>query len=149
MGNGRGINIGSEMSGDVYNVIVRNVKFSGSKFAGRIKAARGRGGKVYNITYENLVFSNNEFGIAINMNYGSNPASPPLDENTPHVFDISYRSIMGTTLASAGFFEGLPESACRGIILEDINITSRIGGFECLHAFGDQKGSISPASCLK
>lgn len=42
----RGINIGSEMSGHVYDVRVKDVTFFHSEFAVRIKTARGRGGKV-------------------------------------------------------------------------------------------------------
>jgi len=42
----RGINIGSEMSGHVYNVHVKDVRFESSDYAVRIKTARGRGGKV-------------------------------------------------------------------------------------------------------
>jgi polygalacturonase len=48
MGHSRGINIGSEMSGHVYNVHVKDVRFVRSDFAVRIKTARGRGGKVKN-----------------------------------------------------------------------------------------------------
>lgn len=148
MGGSRGVNIGSEMSGDVYNVLVRNIEFTGSNFAARIKSARGRGGRVFNVTFENLHFTNNEFGVAINMNYGSNPAAPPLDESTPHVFDISYRNITGSAL-NAGFFEGLLESACRGISMENVAIESRILGFECLRAHGTSYGDVSPPSCLE
>ena len=148
MGASRGVNIGSEMSGDIYNILVRDVEFTGSDFAARIKAARGRGGRVFNVTFENLRFSSNDFGVAINMNYGSNPAAAPLDAGTPHVFDITYRNITGSSL-NAGFFEGLPESACRGIVLEDVAIESKILGFECFRAHGSSYGDISPPSCLQ
>ena len=45
IGPSSGINIGSEMSGNVYNVMVRDVEFKGALFAGRIKSGRGRGGE--------------------------------------------------------------------------------------------------------
>jgi len=98
----------------------------------------------------------NEFGVAINMNYGSNPASPPLDEKTPHMYNINYMNVTGTAL-NAGFFEGLPESAVYGIHMENINITSRLyptdsvlSRFECFHAFGSDSGdNVHPDSCLK
>jgi polygalacturonase len=44
VGPSSGIDIGSEMSGDVYNVTVRNVHFKEALFAVRIKSGRGRGG---------------------------------------------------------------------------------------------------------
>eukprot|EP00602_Paraphysomonas_sp_CaronLab_P009932 CAMPEP_0185036380 /NCGR_PEP_ID=MMETSP1103-20130426/29294_1 /TAXON_ID=36769 /ORGANISM="Paraphysomonas bandaiensis, Strain Caron Lab Isolate" /LENGTH=365 /DNA_ID=CAMNT_0027573899 /DNA_START=66 /DNA_END=1160 /DNA_ORIENTATION=- len=133
IGSSRGIDIGSEMSGDVYNVRVKDVSFTRSEFAVRIKSARGRGGRVHNITFENLSLDHNVHGIAINMNYGSNDPSPPLDEATPHVYDITYRNITGTAL-NAGFFEGLTESACHNIVLENVNISAR--RFECYRAYG-------------
>jgi hypothetical protein len=103
-----------------------------------------------------LKFEANEFGVAINMNYGSNPASSPMDEKTPHLYGITYRNITGTA-ANAGFFEGLPESAARAITLENIDIKSRLydvdsplARFECFHAFGSvvDAATVHPASCL-
>jgi len=44
IGPSSGIDIGSEMSGDVYNVMVRNMHFKEVMFASRIKSGRGRGG---------------------------------------------------------------------------------------------------------
>ena len=132
------------MSGDVYNVRVKDVSFTRSEFAVRIKSARGRGGRVHNITFENLSLDHNVHGIAINMNYGSNDPSPPLDEATPHVYDITYRNITGTAL-NAGFFEGLTESACHNIVLENVNISAR--RFECYRAYGHAV-NVSPESCL-
>ena len=46
IGPSRGIDIGSEMSGDVYDVTVRNIRMHDVAFAARIKSGRGRGGKV-------------------------------------------------------------------------------------------------------
>ena len=45
IGPSSGIDIGSEMSGDVYNVMVRNLHFKEVMFASRIKSGRGRGGE--------------------------------------------------------------------------------------------------------
>lgn len=151
MGRSRGVNIGSEMSGDVYNVLVRDVVFNNAEFAARIKTARGRGGRVHNITYENLVFENNQIGVSINMNYGSNPASPPLDVATPHVDHIVYRNISGSALG-AGVFQGLLESGVKKIILDNINITSITlddkVGFVCFHADTESIGDVMiPKNC--
>lgn len=100
------------------------------------------------------------------MNYGSNAASSPTDDNTPHVYGIHYSNISGTAL-NAGFFEGLAESAVRGITLQNIDITSHLypvdselARFECFHAFGRVIPSVAgysndtaevhvhPKSCL-
>ena len=136
------------MSGGVYNVVVRNVHFRGSEFATRIKSARGRGGVVQNITFENLTFDNNVMGVAINMNYSHDDPAPPLDERTPHVKNIVYRNISGRAL-TAGVFEGLAESAVTDILLEDVNISAAVGGFECYRAKGGTAGNfVIPDACF-
>ena len=148
IGPSRGIDIGSEMSGDVYNVMVRDVIFRGSKFAARIKSGRGRGGQVYNVTFEDLTFEQNEMGFAITMHYSSEPPAPPEDVTTPHVRDITFRRITGSAL-TAGAVMCLEESPCHGILFEDINISSKVGGLECIRAFGKTKGDVYPTSCLE
>lgn len=148
VGPSRGIDIGSEMSGDVYNIMVRGVAFHGSKFAARIKSGRGRGGQVYNVTFEDLTFEQNEMGFAITMHYSSEPPAPPRDITTPHIRDITFRRITGSAL-TAGALMCLEEAPCHGILFEDINISSKVGGLECIRAFGESKGDVYPASCLK
>ena len=51
---GDGISIGSEMSGGVSNVVVRNVKFNDVLHPMRIKTGYGRGGTVKNVLFENI-----------------------------------------------------------------------------------------------
>jgi hypothetical protein len=89
-----------------------------------------------------------EMGIAINMNYGSEDPSPRLDENTPHVYDISFKNISGKGILNAGAFECLKESRCHSIALEDIDLVS-IGGFQCIFvASGEAIGNVSPDACF-
>ena len=141
------INIGSEMSGDVYNILIRKVAFKGSLFSSRIKTGRGRGGKVFNVTFEDFVMEENAMGPCISMYYADNEPKPPLDITTPHIFDIIYRRHSGTTLV-AGTLLCLPESPCRGIVFEDVNMSSVVG-LQCIHAFGMNIGNVVPDSCLK
>ena len=81
IGPSSGVDIGSEMSGDVYDVIIRNAQFHGSLFAVRIKSGRGRGGLVRNITLENAVLDKVASGLVITMHYasGGEPAPPNAD----------------------------------------------------------------------
>ena len=51
------IYIGSEMSGGVSNVVVRNVKFNDVLHPMRIKTGYGRGGTVKNVLFENIVLA--------------------------------------------------------------------------------------------
>lgn len=143
------INIGSEMSGGVYNIMVRGVTFKGALFSSRIKSARGRGGYVRNVTFEDIVMLDNIVGPGISMFYADGEPLAPNDPGTPHISDVTYRTHSGNAL-TAGAFLCLPEAPCKNILMDGINISSRIGGFECVSAFGSSVGTVMvPDSCLK
>ena len=147
IGPSSGINIGSEMSGDIYDVMIRNIEFNVALFASRIKSGRGRGGKVYNITFQDLILKDTITGLAITMYYSNEDFAPPLDISTPHIYDITYQNITGNVL-TAGIFGCLPESECRSLTVQDINLYGIIGGFECFRAKVNQIGTVIPESCL-
>lgn len=137
------------MSGGVYNVMVRGVTFHGGLFSTRIKSARGRGGYVRNITFQDFTLIDNVMGPAINMFYSDGEPLAPNDPGTPHIYDIKFIRHSGTTL-TAGAFLCLPESPCKDLVLDNMNISSRIGGFECINAIGQTSGDVMiPDSCLK
>ena len=125
----------------------RNIEFNVALFASRIKSSRGRGGKVYNITFQDLILKDTITGLAITMYYSNEDFAPPLDISTPHIYDINYQNITGNVL-TAGIFGCLPESECRSLTVQDINLYGIIGGFECFRAKGNQIGTVIPESCL-
>lgn len=136
------------MSGGVYNVMVKGVSFEGALYSTRIKSARGRGSFVRNITFEDLTLSNNILGPSINMYYADGDPLSPTDPGTPHISDVIYRQHRGSAL-TGGVFLCLEEAPCTGIILDDFNITTRVGGLECVHAYGQSVGGATiPESCL-
>jgi hypothetical protein len=144
IGPSSGIDLGSEMSGGVYNVLISNVYFHHTLFAVRIKSGRGRGGYVRNVTHSDLVLDEVPMGIAINMHYAHETnITSPLADTTPHLYDLVYRRISGTA-ANAGLLACLPEAPCRGVVLEDINIVARVGAFECFHVSGVTRGTVVP-----
>ena len=105
-------------------------------------------GKVYNVTFEDITMDHAVMGLAISMLYASGgQRAPPTNETTPHIENISYRRITGTA-GNAGAFLCLPESECRGIHLEDVNIDSFLGGFECIRAAGTTAGTVTPSACF-
>lgn len=137
------------MSGGVYNVMVRGVSFKGALYSTRIKSARGRGGYVRNITFEDLTLTENVIGPSINMYYADGEALSPADPGTPHIYDITYRRHSGSAL-TGGVLLCLPEAPCKNIIFDNFNISSRIGGLECVSAYGESVGDVMiPESCLK
>ena len=137
------------MSGGVYNVLVKGVSFAGSLYSTRIKSARGRGGYVRNITFEDLTLSDNVMGPSVNMYYDDGDKLSPTDPGTPHISGITYRNHNGNAI-TGGVFLCLPEAPCTDITLENINLTTRVAGFECINAFGETGGDVVyPESCLR
>jgi polygalacturonase len=147
IGPSSGIDIGSEMSGGVYDVTVQNVHFKGALFATRIKSCRGRGGSVRNITFQDLVLEDMPMGLAITMHYCDGENMGRTDVTTPHFEHISYRRIKGDSLTAGGFV-CLRESPCRGLVMEDVMLESKIGGFVCERAFGEAIGTVTPDACF-
>mmetsp|Transcript_48937 Transcript_48937/g.98468 ORF Transcript_48937/g.98468 Transcript_48937/m.98468 type:complete len:435 (+) Transcript_48937:70-1374(+) len=167
IGPSRGINIGSEMSGGVANVTVRQVHFFGSEFAVRVKAARGRGGTVQGVAVEDCTVSGvTEAVLAVNMDYGSTaPPALPGASTTPRVRNLSVARVAGSALGAAGVLRCLAESPCRGVVLEDLNLTlarrqgsgstrngtyGTVRGWACERVFGSSAGTVVPdaSTCL-
>jgi len=171
MNGGRGVNIGSEMSGGVYNVTVRGVTFHGSEFAVRVKAGRGRGGLVSGVAVEDVtVHEVTEACLALDLDYGSDsPPAGPTAPTTPHVQGVALRSASGSVLGLAGVLRCLPEAPCVGIAVgPEVNLTLarrpseghplaaaagrwvEVPGWACVSAFGAVTGDVAPEpTCLE
>jgi len=129
-----GFVIGSEMSGGVRNIYVRNCTFMGTDIGLRFKSTRGRGGVVENIFIEDIRMSNiaNE-AIRFNMYYGDQQDSTakqeivPVNEETPQFRKIYCKNITCRGAAGAVLLQGLPEVPIREIELENVMISSDTG----------------------
>lgn len=86
-------------------------------------------------------------GLAISMTYAKGDPAPPNSDTTPHIENITYDNITGTS-GTAGAFICLPESECRNLHMNNINITSFIGDFECFRVQGTSTGENSPNPCF-
>lgn len=139
---GFGVAIGSEMSGGVKNVLVRDCIFENTHSIASIKAVRGRGAYVRNIRYENcsLVNRSTEYGdtkwfrgaIYIDGFYGEEEfdADTPaaVNEGTPVVEDICFKDLTLDTLAgNAVYLCGLPERHFKDIRFENVKARGKHG----------------------
>ncbi len=131
-----GFVVGSEMSGGVKNVSVKNCTFSGTDVGLRFKSTRGRGGVVENIFIENVTMNNilND-AVLFDLFYGGKSASEayadgdegeatdmpalPVDETTPAFRKIAIRNVRCNGARRAMYFNGLPEMNVEGITVED------------------------------
>lgn len=129
-----GIVIGSEMSGDVKNVVVSNCVFKNTDRGIRLKTRRGRGGTIKNIIFNNIIMDSVMCPIVMNLYYFCGPggkekyvwdkAAYPVTEETPAIHDITITNVKAINArAAAGFIYGLPESLITNIHFANVDIT--------------------------
>lgn len=138
-----GFVVGSEMSGGVKNVSVRNCKFLGTDVGLRFKSKRGRGGTVENIWIDRVSMMDIPTEpVTFNLYYGGKSAVEvlesgekvpakvepmPVDETTPCFRNIHISNLTCAGARRALFFNGIPEMPIRHITLENVNITATHG----------------------
>ena len=147
-GNGHGISIGSEMSGNITNILFKNLTLINTENGPRIKSCVGRGGMVSNITYEDIIFNNIGNGFSIDQFYSSNDCDSSNNNELVPIFEnFTFNNIYGTVSDDAGEFECLKQKPCVNIIMNNVNITKYKNGFQCQYAYGIAN-NVSPSSCL-
>lgn len=121
-----GFVVGSEMSGGVENIMVRNCTFIGTDVGLRFKSARGRGGLVHDIWCENIYMKDIvSYGVIFNLYYAGVAASDmsrngeadllPVDETTPEFRDIHFSGLVCHGADQAIYINGLPELPARNL----------------------------------
>ena len=154
-----GFTVGSEMSGGVRNIIIRNCTFMGTDVGLRFKSTRGRGGVVENIYISDIRMTDIPTdAIGFNMFYeGQAPIAeedspsrpleqtiPPVTEETPCFRKIYLNNIVCKGADRAIYMLGLPEMAINRIELNNITISSKRG----LEAFDAEKITLNNVTIL-
>ena len=139
---GFGVAMGSEMSGGVEDVRVRNCTFENAYSIASVKAIRGRGNYIRNVHYENCSIVNHSTehtdtqyfrgALYIDGFYGDkefDAETPlPVNEGTPIIEDIYFKDITVDTIAgNAIYFCGLPEMHYRNIYMENVKAHGKYG----------------------
>ncbi|WP_081743753.1 glycoside hydrolase family 28 protein [Bacteroides timonensis] len=138
-----GFVVGSEMSGGVHSILVRNCKFLNTDTGLRFKSNRQRGGHVSDIYIQNVYMC----GIAaepilFDMYYqgksaveamedalkGSMETIPPVTEKTPKFDHIHISDVHCYQAGRALLFDGLPEQNISDITLRNVTIHAVEGG---------------------
>ncbi|MEY4488560.1 MAG: hypothetical protein RIQ79_1068 [Verrucomicrobiota bacterium] len=127
-----GFTIGSEMSGGVRNVLVRNCTFIGTDLGLRFKTARGRGGVVENIHIQGIRMTDiADSAIDFNFLYASNgkpaEAVPEPNEGTPTFRNILIEDVLARDCDGSITMRGLPEMPLRNITLRNVSIAAKNG----------------------
>lgn len=117
-----GFVIGSEMSGGVSDVVVRDCVFSNTDVGLRFKTNRERGGVIENIRMENIVMNKVSISISVTMFYDSKEAHDQYVEKngrTPVIHSLYFRNIVSFGTGRPLTIIGLPESFVTDVTLED------------------------------
>ena len=132
-----GFVIGSEMSGGVRNIAVRNCDFLGTDVGLRFKSTRGRGGVVENICIEDIrMLDISADAIRFNMFYETKSPGPeksleisadPVSEETPRFRNIVLKNIVCKGAKRGIYMQGLPEMPVQHIEMENVIISADSG----------------------
>jgi polygalacturonase len=128
-----GVVIGSEMSGNVYDVNISDCIFTGTDRGIRLKSRRRRGGIIEDIHITNLTMEKVLCPITMNLYYHIgvrgdpyiNDKNPrPTSTGTPRFRNIHFSHITAKDVKyAAGFIFGLAEMPVKDVTFTDIDIT--------------------------
>lgn len=122
-----GVSMGSEMSGGIRNVVIRNCVMEADNWAPiRFKSQPSRGGVVENITYRNILLKNTRQAFEFNMAWRMVPPVKPPSDPLPLVRNVRIINVSGD-VASAGFMHGLPESPVENVKFKNCAIRAKKG----------------------
>lgn len=129
-----GFVVGSEMSGGVRKIYVRDCTFINTDVGLRFKSARGRGGVVEKIYIERITMLDiDKAAISLSLFYeGSHRPKQdevPVTEETPVFRDIHIKEVVCRGAEKAVVLVGLPEMPLSDITLEKVSISAGEGLF--------------------
>ncbi|MNI42142.1 Polygalacturonase [compost metagenome] len=129
-----GVVLGSEMSGDIRNVVISNCIFKETDRGIRMKSRRGRGGTIEDIRISNIVMDHVLCPFTMNLYYFCGPRGKekyvwdknpyPVTEETPCFRRIHFANITARNVhASAGFLYGLAEQYVSEVTFSNVDIS--------------------------
>ncbi|WP_114780678.1 glycoside hydrolase family 28 protein [Botryobacter ruber] len=122
-----GVAMGSETSGGIRNVEVRNCVAEADNWAPiRFKSQPSRGGVVENITFRNIKVNDTRKAVEFNMAWHMVPPIKPPAKVLPVVRNVQLIGITGTA-SRVGDIRGLPDSPIQGVTFRDCHIVAEKG----------------------
>jgi len=121
-----GVSMGSEMSGGIRNVEIRNCVMEEDNWAPiRFKSQPSRGGVVENIIYRDIELKDTRKAFEFNMAWRMVNPKPPSDP-LPIVRNVKIINVSGTT-KNVGDMHGLKDSPIKNVIFENCKIKAQRG----------------------
>lgn len=137
MNDGHGsVVLGSEMGAGIYDLSVRDCRFTDTDRGLRIKTRRGRGkdAVISDVEFSNIVMDGVLTPFVVNSfyfcdvdgksEYVQNKNTLPVDEKTPEIKKLVFKNIQAKNVHyAAAFLYGLPEKKIGEVVFEDITVS--------------------------
>ncbi len=122
-----GVSMGSEMSGGIRKVEIRNCVVEADNWAPiRFKSQPSRGGVVENITYRDITLKKTRKAFEFNMAWRMVPPIKPPSDPLPVVRNVKIINVSGT-VDKVGDMYGLDESPIENVVFENCKINAKTG----------------------
>ncbi len=125
------VTIGSEMSGDVRNLVASNITAVDTENGIRIKSRRGRGGVVEDVRFDNWTMRNVGTAIVVTDYYvmeGESPTQPqPVTVGTPILRNIAVSNVTIDGAKKLIDIYGLPEMPIKGLHVHNVMGSGQVG----------------------
>jgi polygalacturonase len=129
------VSIGSEMSGSVRNVLIRDCHFDRTVRGIRIKSMRGRAGVVENIWMQDITTGQiGDEPVLLNTFYGSS-SMQPFSDKPPLFRNIHIKNFDCRRSENALTIRGLPEQPIENVTIENLCVAAE-DGLTCSDAKG-------------
>uniref|UniRef100_A0A1J3JCE8 Putative polygalacturonase n=1 Tax=Noccaea caerulescens TaxID=107243 RepID=A0A1J3JCE8_NOCCA len=147
---GSSISFGSEMSGGISDVEVRDARIHNSFSGIAFRTTKGRGGYMKEIDVSNIHMVNVGTAFLANGSFGTHPDSG-FDPNAyPLVSHIKLHDIVGENISVAGDFFGTKESPFTSVLLSNISLSMNNNdsddSWRCSYVDGSSE-SVVPEPC--
>ncbi|XP_031109107.1 probable polygalacturonase [Ipomoea triloba] len=143
-----GVGIGSEMSGGVSNVVIKDVRVRDSAAGVRIKTDIGRGGYVVNVTIHNMTMERVKVPLRFSRGANDHPDEGWDPKALPVVKGISISNIVSLETRRAPVLEGIKEAPFEDICMKNVSILGLASSvrWNCEFISGSSD-DIFPAPC--
>jgi exo-poly-alpha-galacturonosidase len=122
-----GVSMGSEMSGGIRNVEIKNCIVEADNWAPiRFKSQPSRGGVVENITYRDITLQNTRKAFEFNMAWRMVPPIKPPSDPLPVVRHVRIINVVGK-VQSVGDMHGLKDSPIQDVAFQNCKISAHTG----------------------
>ncbi|GKU85367.1 hypothetical protein SLEP1_g45 [Rubroshorea leprosula] len=146
---GASIAFGSEMSGGISNIQVKQVHLYNSLSGIELRTTRGRGGYIKEIITSDVDLRNVNTAFGATGHCRSHPDDKFDPDALPIVDKITFQNIIGTNITVAGNFTGIEESPFTSICLSNISLSMNPASstyWECSYVSGFSE-SVFPEPC--